>query len=164
MASLTKRQIAFIDGVARGMTPTEAVRQAGYGPTHLASQYAYRLQRTPAVQLALRARLKARIETTLIPNALSVIEEVLLDPAQPGGVRMKAAQLALQAGNFFGTGSEDNGARTLLSQMSLADLERLAEAQMAEAGLLQIEHDGDPSPVTASEDDEEETGLDSAEP
>lgn len=151
MASLNERQQRFVDNVVNGMTPTEAARQAGYGSSQHAGQRAYALQRSPNVQAALRFRLKARITNTLIPTALSVIEEVLLDPKQPGGVRMKAAQLALQAGDFFGISKDEAAGKVSLSEMSLSELERLAEAQLKESGLL-IEHDRSAA-ACADEDD-----------
>ncbi|NFV81295.1 terminase small subunit [Magnetospirillum aberrantis] len=141
---MTEKQQAFVDAVVRGMTPTDAARAAGYEPAVHAGQIAYRLQRTPSVQAALRARFKARIEGDLVPTALTVIEEIMRDSTQPGGVRLKGAQLTLQAANFLnerGRAIEDEEGARGLSEMTVEELERFAmdQRQRLENALAVVE-------------------------
>ena len=72
------------------------------------------------------------MDCDLAPLALNVLREILVDGTQPGGVRVRAVQLTLQAADFIGEGGRTREAardNKPISEMTLEELARTAAEQ-----------------------------------
>ncbi len=96
-SDLAPRQRAFVAAMVAGMTQEEAAGSIG-----VKARQCRRYMATPKVRLALRqAQDDALGDVTRCLNtgsneALDVLKEVMHDKTQPGGVRIRAAQVWLE--------------------------------------------------------------------
>ena len=123
---LTEKQEIFASGLARGMTPVEAGRLAGYATPGVTS---YKVRNSPAVREKVFRLREARIQR-MAGLALNVIQELLQDKKTAGGVRLEAAKYTLKLAGH------EKEAETIskdkpLGEMTLAELERLKAAHDA---------------------------------
>lgn len=129
--ALTDRQRVFVEAIIEGKNPTQAARRAGYSPEY-ATQTGYHLLRSPLVSAEIRHRHRATIENDLVPAALATLGSIIRDKDQPSGVRVKASQVALQAGGYLGALKKDEAANTNnkpLSEMTVDELAQAAKEQ-----------------------------------
>ncbi|CUW38802.1 protein of unknown function [Magnetospirillum sp. XM-1] len=174
---LSDKQLAFIQAMIAGRNAKEAALEAGYAGEEYAAQTGYRLLQTPSIAAAVRKAHRSRIDNTLVPKALNLLEHVIDDAQHAIGVRVKAAQLVLQAGEYLGALRRDEaaGAEKPMSEMSLMELAQSAKASKerivqalkvvedlrTEAGDRVIEHEPD---LAAPGDDQANDQADDNEP
>lgn len=130
---LTDKQRKYVEGVARGLSSTEAARQGGYAyssPQSLRVQ-ASRLANDPDIQQAIFEHRQRRLQN-LAGKALATLEGILDDPTAPPAARMQAVKWTMEACGFgienrriaVRHPEDDNKP---LSNYTLAEIEEMAE-------------------------------------
>lgn len=87
---LLPRQKAFCDGIAAGLSGTEAARKAGYSESRAAAT-ASRLRAQPAIQAAIQRRLDGWDPDPHFDDPLDFLKWVATNPEGVSSLRVKAA-------------------------------------------------------------------------
>jgi phage terminase small subunit len=113
---LTEMQDRFVTAiVTSGASATECARQAGYAAPGVE---AYRLMRLPHILAAVRERRIVAVEGDLTGLALKTLYDTMQDAGATRDVRLKAAKIVLELGQFA---KKDSGNRDL-GKKSMADM------------------------------------------
>jgi hypothetical protein len=140
---LTEKQKAFVEHIAQGVKPTAAARLAGYAADSSASLrvQASRNLSNPAIHKAAFADRERQLHGPLAKVALATLSAVMQDESAPAAARIQAARWTLESAGH-GLAAQLGAARLGLdgdkpiSQLSIADLEAMAEAHKAAIATL----------------------------
>jgi ribosomal protein L29 len=133
MGTMTDRQEAFAAAfVANGGNGAAAARAAGYAAEHSRVE-AYRLIRSPAVQVAIRAEQQRTVAGRLCSVALGVLEQIMCDSEAPAGARVDAAKTILDRGGLGAVPAGGGAGAGLgeLREVSPEELRRLIDESKA---------------------------------
>ena len=89
----TKKQSMFIEAVARGLKPWQAAKYADYSDP---VRTGWTLIRDARLLQAIKTRRESVIHGTLAQQALSTLEELMIDKSTPAPTRFNASKLVLE--------------------------------------------------------------------
>jgi len=144
---LTPKELKFIAHAARGDSPQEAARRAGYSS---AVTTGYQVAARPEILAAIKREQAAKLVQEGLPIAIATLIELASDGKQPGSVRIQASKVIVDRG----LGSDDPAARKDPSEMTREELDRAIEAlkrKAADAAKPIIDVDPAPAPEPAPE-------------
>lgn len=118
---VTQKEIKFIALAARGDSPVEAARRAGYSSPSTAG---YQVAARPEILAAIKREQAAKLIQEGLPIAIATLIELAGDTKQPGSVRIQASKVIVDRG----LGADDPAARKDPSEMTREELDRAIEA------------------------------------
>lgn len=125
---------AYCEGLADGLSKTQAYIQAGFSPNHAQRNVApYHRKNAEYITAFISERIGSHV-----PAALKVIVQIMNDPNEKGGIRLKAAQDLVDRGGFGATRKLEFTTKDV-TEMSSEDMRNeLAKLLESEPDLAQI--------------------------
>jgi len=126
--AMTPKQLKFVDGVTRGLSPTKAADYAGYREP---ARRSWVMMRESRIILEIQKRRASRFNGDLAQTAISTIEHLIEDPQTPPATRFNAARYVLEvAGHRAGDNSDDMQEKQI-ETMNMFDLAKAITSGMS---------------------------------
>lgn len=151
---LTKQQAELVRWSVDGYPVDYAMRKANY--TFNGGSYPAHILHNPRVQLAIQRGLHARVRTEGAPQAYRVAQDMMLDKATPPGIRWKISQWMLETTGIQPAQQLDQGGERPLEDLSLAELEAIAQEARRRLDALPVINGETVAPSAAPEQQTEQ--------